>query len=107
MAEPGYPEVGFAGAAGTAPAGSFSTGQVTVGTAATLIVADNPNRARLIVINQLGANNLFLGGVGVTITTGAGTANTAGSQTVFLHRAAVYGVVAGSTTPVSYIEEVL
>jgi hypothetical protein len=50
--------------------GSWVATQVSVATSATLLVAANPGRQAVVVINQ-GVTPIFLGGSGVTTSTGA------------------------------------
>jgi hypothetical protein len=81
-----------------------STNQVSVGTTATLIIAatkPNTSRQSVTIYNTSGAT-VFVGGSGVTTTTGHGIV--AGGSLTLPVSGPVYGVVASSTSTVSYIE---
>lgn len=78
--------------------------QVTVATTATLLAAANPNR-KFIEINNVGAASVFIGGSGVTTTTGhAIQTATKHQQSGSVSTAAIYGIVASSTNVVTVLE---
>lgn len=83
---------------------AFSTGQVSIATTATQIVAANSNRARLVIV-QHGTTDVYLGGSGVTTGNGALLKGVAGNQFAVRSTAAVYGIVGTGTQSISYIEE--
>ena len=87
----------------TVTSSSVSTGQVSVGTTATLVVASNTNRKSVIIRNQ-GTTDAYIGDSTVTTTTGllikAGDAITLDRTT-----AAIYAIVASGTTTFGYLEE--
>lgn len=89
----------------SAPAGSTSiaTGQVTVGTSATPIVAARAGRISVIIIAD-GVTDVFVGGTGVTLTTGALLPGVKGSAMTLDTQAAVSGIVATGTQVISFIE---
>lgn len=83
---------------------AFSADQVAVGTGATVIKAANTSR-KYLAIKNIGANPVFIGGSGVT----TGTGYSLGVGVTLLMQesvttAAVYGIVAGGTETVSYLE---
>jgi hypothetical protein len=78
--------------------------QISVGTAATLIIAVNASRKGLIIRNN-STRNVFLGGIGVTIASGYNLEPGAEFQlTDLVTTAAIYGIVSLSTAIVSYLE---
>ena len=87
----------------TAVASSFTTGQVSVTTSATQIVASNSSRRSVIIRNQ-GGTDMYIGGS--TVTTSNGLLLKA-SETITLDRntAAIYGVVASGSTTAGYLQE--
>lgn len=102
------PEGGPAGAAilgkvGIDPAASIATNQVTVTTAATLIVAARAGRQSVVILNE-GTTDVRIGGSGVTTATGALLTGVKGAGLVIDSAAAVYGIVASGTQVVSYLE---
>lgn len=78
------------------------TGQVSVGTTATLISAARTGRGR-ITVNVLAANSCAFGGSTVTLTTGYQLQPVAGASTPFESAAALYAVCS-ATTNISYWE---
>ena len=81
---------------------SIATGQVTVGTSATLIAPVRPGRNR-IVLTAAAATQFFIGASGVT--TGNGLPVPAGGSVALETTAAIYGIVAAATLAVGYLEE--
>lgn len=89
----------------TKQAGSgFTAGQVSITTTATLIAAANNSRMRLLVTN-LGTTTLYIGGSGVTSTTGHVLQGIAGYPMALRTTAAVYGITASGSQSISYLEE--
>jgi hypothetical protein len=81
-----------------------STNQVSVGTNATLIIAatkPNTSRQSVTIYNTSGAT-VFVGAS--TVTTGTGHGIAAGGSLTLNVSGAVYGIVASSTSTVSFIE---
>lgn len=83
--------------------GTILTGQVSVGTTPTLVVAARPGRQKLIIIVGA-ANPCAFGNSSVTITTGLAPLAVAGAAVTFDSAAALYGACA-TATPVSWAEE--
>jgi hypothetical protein len=83
--------------------GNFAPAQATVSTTATQIVAARSGRNAVTIING-GTVDVFIGGSGVTTTTGALLAGTKGASLTIPTGAAVYGIVATGTEPVSAFE---
>lgn len=83
---------------------AIASGQVSVGTTATQIVAANTSRIRLLIV-QHGTTDVYLGGSTVSTTTGLLLAGTKGNQIVLRTTAAVYGIVGAGSQTVSFIEE--
>jgi hypothetical protein len=86
-------------------ASTFNTGQVSVGSSATEIIASNSSRISVVVVNN-GTTNIFLGGSGVTATTGQMLVGIAGYPMRIRSSAAVYGITSTGSQTVSYLEEV-
>jgi hypothetical protein len=80
---------------------SIATGQVAVTTGATLIVPAQTGRAS-VTITSTSATAFYIGGPGVTTTTGAYIAAAAGASITLPTAAAVYAVGAAALT-VSYV----
>ena len=91
------------GALAVRPAGgaTLSTGQVSVGTAATQIIGANTNRYEVVITNP-STVTVYVGGSGVSTTTGH--AIPAGGSITLKSTAAIYGVVATATQTVTYAE---
>jgi hypothetical protein len=87
---------GVVASAGTA------TGQVNVGTSATLIVAARAVRQNLTIVN-MGTVDIYIGNAGVTTATGLLLAGIRGANISITTPLAVYAV-AGSTQAISYME---
>lgn len=81
---------------------AFTTGQVSVGTSATLILAANTSNRALLTITAPATGDLFIGGAAVTVSTGIRVP--AGSSYSTTNTAARYGVLAVAAT-VTYEEE--
>jgi hypothetical protein len=89
---------------GTTPGGALnSTGQVSLGTSATLIIAAG-TRQGVLITNPSATVTVYIGGSGVTTANGQilGPLQSITIPVV----SAVYGVVAASTQTVSFIEVV-
>jgi len=81
----------------------FETGQVSVGTSATLILPQRTNRRSLLIV-QHGTNAVYLGkNRDVLTTTGVLLTGTAGAGVAIPVTGEVWGI-AGSAQTVSYIE---
>ena len=87
----------------TATSSTITTGQVTVSTSATLIIAANSSR-RSVVVRNTGSTDMYIGASGVTTATGF-LVKASEAFTVDRSTAAIYGVVASGTTTTNYIEE--
>ena len=79
-----------------------STGQVSVTTGATQIIGSNTSRGGLLITNPASSVVVFIGGSGVTSTTGQELL--AGNSISLPDVAAVYGIVATGSQTVSFIE---
>lgn len=82
---------------------SIATGQVTVAATATLIAASRTGRKAITIIQE-GATLVRLGGSSVSLVTGIPLPGTQYSSLTIEGGAAVYGIVASGTQPVSYVE---
>ena len=87
----------------TAVVSSFTTGQVNINTAATLIRATNANRVS-IVIRNTGTTDMHIGTASVTTVNGF-LVKASESITLDRNTAAIYGVVATSSVTSTYLEE--
>lgn len=86
----------------TSPGGVLNaTGQVSVGTGATLIIAAG-TRQGVLITNPSTSVTVFIGGSGVT--TGNGQELLPGNSITLPAVSAIYGIVAASTQVVSYLE---
>jgi hypothetical protein len=83
---------------------TMNVGQVSIGTTATQILAANANRMRLLVTN-LGTTDVYLGGSGVTSSTGHLLKGIAGYPVALRFTGAVYGITASGSQSVTYAEE--
>jgi hypothetical protein len=83
--------------------GTIATGQVTIGTTATLLVAARPGRKR-ITYSVTSATQCSYGNSGVTLATGFPLQGVAGATQTLDTAAAIYGVCAASAT-VGYVEQ--
>lgn len=83
---------------------NFNTGQVTVASTATQIIAANATRTTVTVVN-LSTTDIFVGTAAVTTTTGQLLLGTKGSAITIGAIGAVYAIVATGTTTISYEEE--
>lgn len=84
-------------------AGGYNTGQATVGTSATLIAAARPGRKDIVIINH-STVDVYVGGAGVTTSTGALLIGVKGAGLTITTEGPVYGIVGSGTEPVSYVE---
>lgn len=78
-----------------------ATGQVSIGTSATQIIAAG-TRQGVLITNPSTSVTVFIGGIGVT--TGNGQELLPGNSITIPAVSAVYGIVATSTQTVSYLE---
>lgn len=78
------------------------TGQVTVGTTATLISAADGHREGLILINH-GTTDVFVGNSNVTTTTGILLTGVKGTSLSISTRTSVYGIVVSGTQTISFL----
>lgn len=85
-------------------ASTLTYGQVEISSVATLIVASDTARTRLLVV-QHGPTPIFLGASTVTAGTGVLLSSVTGNQVVFRSFNAVYGITATSTGIVSFAQE--
>jgi hypothetical protein len=81
----------------------FSTNQVSVGATATLIVAANASRSGLQITN-IGNSDVYIGESNVTPSTGHLLPTGKGNTVSFSNTTAVYGVTAGGSETVSFLE---
>lgn len=84
--------------------GTMNTGQVSIGSTSTLILAANANRKRLVLVN-MGTTNVFIGNSGVTIGTGQLLLGIAGYPIPVYFTGNVYGIVGTGTQTIAYLEE--
>ena len=82
----------------------FNTGQVSITSTATQIIAANNNRMRLLITN-LGTTALYLGGSGVTTATGLLVPGVVGYPVAIRSTAAVYAITASASQSISFLEE--
>lgn len=80
----------------------FSTGQVSVGTSATLLFTAQPGVDE-VTIQNLGTTEVFLGKAGVTTSNGFPLPGVAGASITLPVTEAIYGVVASGTQSVAII----
>lgn len=80
----------------------LSTGQVSVGTTATKICDAAPGARQTITIVNDSTVDVFLGGSGVTTSTGVLLAGTKGQTLTLSFSGALYGIVGTGTETVSY-----
>lgn len=83
---------------------NINTGQVSVANTATLIIAARTARMDALIVNS-GTTDVFIGGSGVTTTTGTLLKGIPGAALAVNSKAAIYGVVASSTQTVSFLED--
>ena len=81
----------------------IATGQVTITTAATQIVAARKERDG-VELSKLGSQNLFLGCSTVTAATGHLFAGTCGTTKIYPTSDAIYGITASGEEVVSFLE---
>lgn len=94
------------GACGGSPAignANMAAGQITVGTAATLIVPARAGR-NSVTITNMGTTQFFLGNSNVTTANGFPVPGAVGASMTIPTSAAVYGIVGASTQAVGYLE---
>ena len=84
--------------------GAFQTGQVSVTSAATQIVAANSSRSGISIVN-LGTTDVYIGeNANVTTSTGHLLTGTKGASVNFACTGAIYGITGGSSQSVSYLQ---
>lgn len=90
---------------GAAGGGNIATAQISVGATATILAAARPTRAT-IQIKNTGGGNIFIGGSGVTKTTGLPLPGSAGSQSsiTLTTTAALYAIADDAGSPAAVIE---
>jgi hypothetical protein len=81
---------------------TLANGRVTIGPAPTLIVGENPRR-RTILVRNVGANDIFLGGEFVNVTQGMPLP--ANTEKVFELSAELWGITAATNEEVRYLTE--
>lgn len=86
-----------------APPGTFTPAQVSVGATATLIAASRASRALLTVVNTT-TTAIYLGGSGVTTSTGQLLPGVVGASLTVPGTFALYGIVATGTATVTEAE---
>ena len=91
------------GAVTIAGPGNFAPTQVTVGTTAVLIVAARTGRATLTIENT-GTTPIYVGGAGVTTSTGFPIPGAAGASLTLAYTGALYGISASGTAVVGEYE---
>ena len=84
------------------PAAINSTGQVSVLTTATIIIAANASRKAVLITNPSTTVTIYIGTSAVTATTGS--ALLPGSSLTMPTTAVIYGIVASTTTTVTFLE---
>lgn len=82
---------------------TLNTNQILVGNTATLIIAANTNRKRLVLTN-MGTTNVFIGGSTVTSTTGEMLLGIPGFSLSIFCTGAIYGAATANQL-ISYMEE--
>ena len=85
------------------PPVDLDTGQVSVGTSATLIVAERLGRRGVLIANGSSVA-LYIGNSGVATNTGFKIIGTDGAGIVIPTERAIYGIVPTGTADVSYME---
>lgn len=80
------------------------TGQVTVTTSATPIVASRAGRSSVVIINVTGTSSVFVGPSGVTTSNGQVIPGALGAGVSIDGSAAIFGIVSSGTQVVSYME---
>jgi hypothetical protein len=91
------------GAAALPSPQNLATGQVSVGTTATLIVAQRSGRYGVTLINK-GSTEVDIGGSSVTTSTGSPLPAVQWASKTILTTAAIYGIVASGTQTVAFEE---
>jgi hypothetical protein len=81
-----------------------ATGQVSVGTGSTQIIAANTSRSGVLITNPSSTVTVYIGNSGLTTSTGAILPPS--SSLTLPVTSAIYGIVASSTQTVSYVEVV-
>lgn len=83
---------------------TLNTAQVSVANVATLILASNANRKKLLLVNN-GSTSVYIGNSGVTTTTGQLLLGMAGYPLPIYFTGAVYGISSSGSQTISYHEE--
>lgn len=84
-------------------AGGYNTGQATVATTATVIAAARSGRKDIVIVN-LGATDVYIGGPSVTTSAGVLLVGSKGVGLTITTEAAIYGIVGAGSQAVSYVE---
>jgi len=79
-----------------------ATGQVSVTSSGTQIIAANANRGGILIYNTDSTNAVFIGGANVTASNGHELP--AGQAISLPYQGSLYGIVASASVTVSYIE---
>lgn len=82
---------------------TFTTGQATIATSATVIAAQRTKRHRIVVVVPDGGATVYVGASNVATSTGVPVE--AGKSVGFQTEGALYGIVAAGTQAVGYWEE--
>ena len=86
-------------------AGGANHGSVSIGTSAAVILAANTTRSNIVVQN-LSANNLFIG-IDSSVTVANGIRIVAGASATLTHAAAVWGIASGAASDIRFLEETI
>lgn len=81
----------------------IASGQVSVASTATLVVAARTDR-RSVIVTMLGNTDVFLGPSGVTTSTGGLLLGAKGTSVLIEGGAALYGIVTSTSQSVSFLE---
>lgn len=84
--------------------GGIATSQVSVGVAATQIVAARAGRGAVTITNVTGAQQIFIGVAGVTATTGTLLPAAVGASLTIPTNAAIFGIALTAAQTVSVLE---
>lgn len=85
-------------------AGSIATAQVSVATTATQIAAARTGRKAITVVNVTGAQQVYVGGAGVTTTTGVLLPAAIGASITIPFSGALFGIAVTAAQTVSVLE---
>lgn len=85
-------------------ANTFATGQSTLGTTAVQVAAARTGRRSITIVNH-STTDVYIGGSGVTATTGTLLLGTKGASITLESTGAIYGITTAGTPTVSFMEE--